>query len=82
MINIGTIVASQEKILNHLDKSTANRDVIAKSALINFFTALPWFEKFENFNKTTSKPNRIQETVFTDSWKQLKNLQKAFARKT
>ena len=45
MIELGTIVAGREKILNKLHESNANRDVIAKGALLNFFTALPWFEK-------------------------------------
>ena len=45
MIELGTIVAGRENILNKLHESNANQDLIAKGALLNFFTALPWFEK-------------------------------------
>jgi len=30
------------------DNSTANRDVVAKGAVIKFFKSLPWYEKIRN----------------------------------
>ena len=55
MIEIGCVVAGREKIMHGITKSTANRDAIAKAAMVNFFTTIPWLEKFANDGKDEKK---------------------------
>ena len=49
-----------------LDKSTANCDVIAKAALINFLAAISWLEKFTNNDKTKEQKNSIRVLIFNN----------------
>jgi hypothetical protein len=45
MIKLGTLMAQREKIFHDLTDSSANDDVLAKAAVINFFKSLPWLDK-------------------------------------
>ena len=61
MIKLCANYAGREKIMSGNNNSTANRDVIAKGAVINFFISLPWYEKIRNNELTkrnvTGPPN-------------------------
>lgn len=70
MIEIGCIVTGRDKILHNLTKSTANQDVIAKSAVYNFFATFPWFEKVHNYiHDTPYAKTKLCELIITRSLK-------------
>jgi hypothetical protein len=45
MIKLSALMAQREKIFHDLTYTSANDDVVAKAAVINLFTSLPWLDK-------------------------------------
>ena len=70
MITLCANYVGQEKSMSRNDDSTANQDVIAKGAVINFFKSLLWFEKIPNRelkNRNIREPPNLKDVLFRGS---------------